>query len=32
MKCAACYAFAATAALESAYAIKSGKLVSFSEQ
>ena len=31
MKCAACYAFAATAALESAYAIKSGNLVSFSE-
>lgn len=32
MKCAACYAFAATAAVESAYAIKTGKLVSFSEQ
>ena len=27
MKCAACYAFAANAALESAYAIKSGRLV-----
>jgi C1A family cysteine protease len=31
MKCAACYAFAANAAVESAYAIKSGQLVSFSE-
>ena len=32
LKCSACYAFAATAALESAYFIKSGNLVDFSPQ
>lgn len=32
LKCSACYAFAATAALESSYFIKSGNLVDFSPQ
>ena len=32
MKCQACWAFAATGALEGAYFIKTGQLVSFSEQ
>jgi C1A family cysteine protease len=32
LRCAACYAFAATSSLESIYFIKSGNLVDFSPQ